>query len=179
MNEFRTAIKIFLYMTVLTGLFYPLLITLIAQFGMPYHANGSLIYKGKRIIGSKLIAQKTTDQRYFWPRPSAIDYNPIAPSGGSNLGPTSRKLREMIDERKQNMGNDAPPELLYASGSGLDPHISLETAYYQIPRVAKARSIEEDSLKKIINLIAKKEHFSLLKPRYVNVLLLNEALDEQ
>lgn len=179
MNLFRTAIKIFLYMTVVTGLIYPLFIVVVAQFAMPYHANGSLIHKGDRIIGSKLIAQKITDQRYFWPRPSAIDYDPVKPSGGSNLGPTSRKLKEMILDRKQKVGNHAPPELLYASASGLDPHISLETAYFQIPRVAKARSISEDSLRKTIHSIAKKEQFKFLKPRYVNVLLLNEALDEQ
>ncbi|MBA3815801.1 MAG: potassium-transporting ATPase subunit KdpC [Parachlamydiaceae bacterium] len=175
MNLFKTAIKIFVVMTLLTGFIYPLFITLIAQFTMPYHANGSLIEKGDRIIGSLLIAQKTTDNRYFWPRPSAIDYDPIKPSGGSNLGPTSQKLKDIVNKRKDKMGKDAPGELLYASGSGLDPHISLETAYFQIARVAKARSMDEEALKRMINSTAERNF--KFKARYVNVLLLNEALD--
>jgi len=176
MNLFKTAIKIFVVMTVLTGFIYPLFITFIAEFTMPYHSNGSLMEKGDRIIGSLLIAQKTTDNRYFWPRPSAIDYDPIKPSGGSNLGPTSRELKDIVNKRKEKVGKDAPGELLYASGSGLDPHISLEAAYFQIPRIAKARSIDEEALKQMINSVAEGK-FKFLKASYVNVLLLNEVLD--
>jgi K+-transporting ATPase ATPase C chain len=179
MNQFKTAIKIFLFMTVLTGVIYPLFITLVAQFTMSNLSNGSLVKKGDQIVGSLLIAQNTTDDRYFWPRPSAIDYDPIKPSGGSNLGPTSQKLKDTVEERKKKVGNEAPSELLYASGSGLDPHISLETAYFQIPRVAKARSIQESELKKTIDSIAEGKQLGFLGSRYINVLLLNQALDDR
>lgn len=146
---------------------------------MPHFSNGSLVQKGDQSIGSSLIAQNTTDERYFWPRPSAIDYDPIKPSGGSNLGPTSKKLKDTVKERKLKVGNDAPSELLYASGSGLDPHISLETAYFQIPRIAKLRAIQESELKHIIDSIAEGKQLGFLGPRYVNVLLLNQALDDR
>jgi potassium-transporting ATPase KdpC subunit len=172
MNQFKTAIKIFLFMNVLTGLVYPLLITLAAQFIMPKKANGSLVLRGDQVIGSALIAQNTTNNRYFWPRPSATDYDPIKPSGGSNLGPTSQKLKDDIEKRKQKVGPNAPAELLYASGSGLDPHISLETAYYQIDRIAKARSMNAADLKKLVD-----SHAEGFGHKYVNVLLLNEALE--
>lgn len=179
MNAFKTAVKIFLFMTVLTGLIYPLLITGIAQLTMPRLANGSLIQKGNQTLGSALIAQHTEEDRYFWPRPSAIDYDPMKPSGGSNLGPTSQKLKETIEERKQKVGDKAPPELLYASGSGLDPHISLETAYFQIPRIAKARSMNEAELKDLIDRLSDGKQIGVLGARYVNVLSLNLALDER
>lgn len=178
MNQFKTAIKMFLFMTVLTGLAYPLLITFVAQVAMPHSSNGNLVVRGGQTIGSWLIAQNVTDERYFWPRPSAIDYDPLKPSGGSNLGPTSKKLKDVIEARRQKVGRKAPPELLYASASGLDPHISLETAYYQIPRVAKARSVAEDELKKIVHSLIEGKQLGFLGPRYVNVLLLNQALDD-
>ena len=163
-------------MAVLTGLAYPLFITGIAQLTMPRLANGSLIQQKDQTIGSALIAQNTTGDRYFWPRPSAIDFDPMKPSGGSNLGPTSQKLKEAVEERKKKVGNQAPPELLYASGSGLDPHISLETAYFQMPRVAKGRSINETHLKEMIDRISEGGQLGWI--RYVNVLVLNQALDE-
>lgn len=178
MNAFKIAVKIFIFMTVLTGIIYPLFITGIAQLTMSKLANGSLIQKGDKTVGSALIAQSMTEDRYFWPRPSAVDYDPMKPSGGSNLGPTSQKLKEAIEERKKRFGEDAPPELLYASGSGLDPHISLETAYFQIPRVAKARSINENQLKNLIHELSGGNQLGFLGTRYVNVLLLNQALDE-
>lgn len=179
MNQIKIAVKIFLFMTVLTGIIYPLFITLVAQFTMSNLSNGNLVQKGDQIVGSLLIAQNTTDDRYFWPRPSAIDYDPIKPSGGSNLGPTSQKLKDTVEERKKKIGNEAPSELLYASGSGLDPHISLETAYFQIPRVAKARSIQESELKKTIDSIVEGKQLGFLGSRYINVLLLNQALDDR
>lgn len=179
MNTFKTAVKVFLFMTALTGLIYPLLVTGIAQLIMPKFANGSLIQKRDQTVGSVLIAQNTKEDRYFWPRPSAIDYDPMKPSGGSNLGPTSQKLKEVIEERKQKVGDKAPPELLYASGSGLDPHISLETAYFQIPRVAKARSMNESDLKNLIDHLSEGKQLGFLGERYVNVLSLNHVLDER
>jgi potassium-transporting ATPase KdpC subunit len=178
MHPFKIAINLFILIVLLTGVIYPLLILLIAQTTMSHLANGSLIQTGDRIMGSALLAQKTSDDRYFWPRPSAIDYNPIHPSGGSNLGPTSQKLKEIVNKRKEQLGAQAPPELLYASGSGLDPHISLETAYFQIPRVAKARSMDEAELKDLIHSLLEAHWFGFLGPSYVNVLLLNQSLDD-
>lgn len=174
----KTAVKMFILMTILTGLLYPLLITLLSQLTMPYLANGSLIQKDTQIIGSSLIAQNITGDRYFWPRPSAIDYDPMKPSGGSNLGPTSQKLKELIEERKQKVGEQAPVEMLYASGSGLDPHISLEAAYFQASRVAKARGMDENELKRKIDSTSQGKQLGILGRPYVNVLVLNRALDE-
>lgn len=179
MSQFKTAIKIFLFMTILTGVIYPILITLIAQVTMPNRSNGSLVRKEDQIVGSLLISQNTMDDRYFWPRPSAIDYDPIKPSGGSNLGPTSQKLKDTIKERMKKIGNHAPSELLYASGSGLDPHISLEAAYFQIPRVAKARSIKEDELRELVDSQVEGKLFRSSSLGYINVLLINQALDDR
>ncbi len=165
-------------MTVITGVIYPLLVTGIAQLMLPKLANGSLLYKEERTVGSILIAQNVTDERYFWPRPSAIDYNPLKPSGGSNLGPTSQKLKDIVAQRKQKLGDQAPAELLYASGSGLDPHISVETAYFQIPRIAKARAIPEDRVKALIDAHIEGKQFGFIGAHYVNVLILNHALEE-
>lgn len=179
MNKFRIAVRIFIFMTLLTGVIYPFFITLIAQLTMPKLSNGSLLQKESQTLGSLLIAQNTVNDRYFWPRPSAINYNPINPSGGSNLGPTSQKLKEMIEARKLKIGNQAPPELIYASGSGLDPHISLEAAYFQMPKVANARGINETELKKLIDSLIEGKQLGFLGPHYVNVLLLNQALDDR
>ena len=176
MNQFKIAVKVFLLMTILTGLVYPFFITLIAQITMPYHSNGSLEQVGGQIVGSKLIGQNTTGDHYFWPRPSDINYDPMKPSGGSNLGPTSQKLKDAVKERKQKYGEQAPADLLYASGSGLDPHISLKSAYFQVPRVAKARSIQEADLINLIDSLAEGKQFGLLGPGYVNVMLLNRTL---
>lgn len=175
----------FIAMTVLTGLLYPALITVAAQLTMPHQANGSLIKKKDKIIGSALIAQAFASERYFWPRPSAVDYNATS-SGGSNLGPTSKKLKDEIEERTKKIqassdGKSAsiPSELVYASGSGLDPHISIPAAYFQAERVAKARSIDLKKIKSLINSLAEGEQWGVIGPQYVNVLLLNLALDEQ
>lgn len=176
MKELKQVLIFFIFMTILTGFAYPLFITAIAQITMPGLANGSLIHKENKLIGSALIAQNMREERYFWARPSAIDYDPIKPSGGSNLGPTSKKLKEAVEERKQKIGDKAPPELLYASGSGLDPHISLETAYFQIPRVAKARSMDEGDLKHLVDSLSEGKKLGFLRGRYVNVLTLNLAL---
>jgi K+-transporting ATPase ATPase C chain len=140
---------------------------------MPEKAGGSLVMSGNKIIGSSLIAQQFKSDAYFWPRPSATLYDPLKPAGGSNLGPTSKKLQEIVRERVKIMGSSVPAELVYASGSGSDPHVSLETAYYQIERVAKARSIDDPAqLRLLIDQLA--EGFS---SKYVNVLLLNLSID--
>lgn len=178
MKTLMTSVKVFLVMTLLTGVAYPLFITGIAQLVFTNQAKGSLIHKKESFIGSALIAQKFVSEKYFWPRPSAINYNPLAPSGGSNLGPTSRRLQELVKERKEKLHDSAPTELLYASASGLDPHISVETAYAQMERVAKARNVDIEKVKKIIDFHAEGPLWYFLGPKYVNVLLINQALDE-
>src|SRR5438105_2533366 len=117
MRYLKSSILIFVTMTVLTGILYPLLITLIAQLAMPHLANGSLIKKDQKVAGSILIAQKTDGDRYFWPRPSAIDYDPMKPSGGSNLGPASKKLKEDVAARAEKLGAHPPVDMLYTSAS--------------------------------------------------------------
>jgi K+-transporting ATPase ATPase C chain len=142
---------------------------------MPKQAGGSLVKIGDQVRGSELIAQNFKGESYFWPRPSAVDFDPIKPAGGSNLGPTSQKLKATVEEKVKMLGSHPPAELVYASGSGLDPHISLETAYFQMERIAKVRSItDQGQLQALIDSLA--EGF---KNKYVNVLMLNHALDQQ
>lgn len=137
------ALKFLLIMTLLTGIIYPLLMTGLAQLSYPFKANGSLIMKGGKIIGSELIGQKFDSSIYFWSRPSAIGYNPVQ-SGASNFGPTSDTLRKSVNARrhlfaKMNStpeGTEIPKEMIFASGSGLDPHISPQGALLQVNRVA-------------------------------------------
>lgn len=179
MTHFKVACKIFLLMTLLTGLVYPVVVTLIAQLAMPQLASGSLIKQTDQVVGSSLIAQKPVKEGYFWPRPSAIGYDPIKPSGGSSLGPTSQKLREEVEGRKKILGDQAPVDLLYASGSGLDPHISLDAAYFQAAKIAKQGVHSEEELRTLIDSHVEGQQLGFLGPRYVNVLLLNRALDER
>lgn len=183
MHTFAQSLKMVLWMTFLTGLVYPLLITAIGYFAMPHKAHGSLIQSDKGTIGSKLIAQKFISDKYFWPRPSAVDYNPL-PSGASNLGPTSAALKNLVEERKGKLasknadkGSNVPADLLYASGSGLDPHISLQAAYFQIERISKSRSIDKNTLKSLIDSRLEKRTLGLFGEPRVNVLLLNIQLD--
>lgn len=188
MQQMKTALKMLFVMIALTGLIYPLLVTLIAQLAMPKQANGSLLLNGDRVVGSELIAQRFQQPLYFWPRPSAIDYDPLHPSGGSNLGPTSQKLRDEVRERAQQLSfsseheESIPAELVYTSGSGLDPHISLEAAYFQMPRIAQARGLNIENQKRLESLIerlAEGQQLHFLGSSYVNVLLLNQALDQE
>jgi K+-transporting ATPase ATPase C chain len=183
MKELIAALRMFLWMTILTGIAYPLIVTGIAQLTMKHKADGSMVDVDGKIVGSALIGQKFTSDRYFWGRPSSVDYNPL-PSGGSNLGPTSEALKKAVEERraavvKAQEGVDpaaVPSELLYASGSGLDPHISPATAKYQIPRIMKARNLKDE--KDIIRLIDELTEKSIVGHTSVNVLLLNVALDQ-
>lgn len=164
--------RLFVAMMILTGAIYPLLILFIAQTTMPFLANGSLVDNK-----SLLFAQKTVGEGYFWPRPSATDYDPLKPAGGSQLGPTSAALKKLVAERKKQYGEKAPSELFYSSGSGLDPHITLEAAYFQGPRVAKARSMKEDEVKRLIDSLKEGKQLKVLGPHYVNVSVLNRELD--
>jgi K+-transporting ATPase ATPase C chain len=183
-NNFR----MFLWLTLVTGVVYPLLMTGIAQLTMSKEANGDFLLSKGKVIGALMIAQKFESEQYFWPRPSAIDYNPL-PSGGSNLGPTSAILKKNVEERQekilkahQGKKENIPSELLFASGSGLDPHISVKTANFQIDRVAKARGLDSAEGKKeieqLIGQATTKRRFIFFGEPYVNVLLLNKLLDE-
>ena len=170
-------------MTVLTGIAYPLLITGVGRLFFAHQAEGSLIIDGGKVLGSELIAQKFTDPRYFWPRPSAVDYNTL-PSGGSNLGPTSASLKDSIMARRSRLAvadsAPIPVDLLCASGSGLDPHISPEAAHYQLERVASARQLDKAQRTVLLSLIDKYTEaptIGILGQLRVNVLRLNLALD--
>jgi K+-transporting ATPase ATPase C chain len=181
------AIKVVLLMTLLTGLVYPLAMTGLAQLVFPAKANGSLIYKNNKLVGSTLIGQKFDSTIYFWSRPSAIDYNPM-PSSGFNLGPTSLKLINLVEERRSFLAQsnsvsdveELPLEMLFASASGLDPHISPEAALLQADRVALSRNFNENQKIGLYNLI--EEHtedpqFLFLGQSRINVFKLNLALD--
>jgi K+-transporting ATPase ATPase C chain len=181
------ALKFLLFMTVLTGVIYPVFMTGVAQIVFPANANGSLVMQDGKIIGSELIGQKFDSSIYFWSRPSAIDYNPI-PSGASNLGPTSDKLKKQVAERRKLFVTNnsildtsaIPKEMLFASASGLDPHISPEAALLQLKRVAMARNLNETQKQKVEQLIKNKtqepQFFLFGEPR-INVFELNLALD--
>lgn len=187
-SQIVISLKIFLVLTVITGLIYPLFITFIAQVIFPYEASGSVIKKEGKLIGSELIGQKFVSDKYFWSRPSAINYNPT-PSGASNFGMTSAKLKSLFDERKKefaekNYINDAdliPNEILFASASGVDPHITAEAAFLQVERIAIARNFDEhrkQSINKLISSLTEKPQFGFLGRPTVNVLLLNIELDK-
>jgi potassium-transporting ATPase KdpC subunit len=185
-TQLMIALKFLLAMTVLTGIVYPLAMTGLAQVSFPSKANGSLIMINNKIIGSELIGQKFDSTIYFWSRPSAIGYNPI-PSGASNYGPTSDTLRKLVTSRR-NLFSEInsvdiaaiPKEMVFASASGLDPHISPKAAQMQVNRVAAARSFNEkqkEELLKVISDLTEPLQFGLLGEERINVLKLNLALD--
>lgn len=166
--------------TLLLGLIYPLVITAIAQVIFPEKANGQLIIKGDRIIGSRIIGQPFTGNAYFHSRPSAAGAGyDAASSGGSNLGPTSNKLVDRVTARAaiETNGDAVPIDLVTASASGLDPHLTPAGAEYQITRIARARGISESELRKIVASYTEGRQFGLLGEPRVNVLELNLELD--
>ncbi len=176
-----------LVMTIFTGIIYPLAMTGIAQIIFPNQANGSMIKINGKLVGSRLIGQNFTSDRYFWPRPSAIGYNPL-PSGGSNYGPTSDTLKDLVEMRRKEFirlnglpsNTRVPPDMLYASGSGLDPDISPEAAELQIGRVARARGFDlaqTARLRKLVQSHIQEPQLGFLGNTRVNVLELNIALD--
>lgn len=185
--QFRSALMVFFILTILTGVAYPLTVTGLAQLLFPHQANGSLIYKDGKPIGSTLIGQPFDDPKYFWGRPSAtasFPYNAAA-SSGSNFGPTNPALTEAVKTRvavlkAADPGNDAPVpvDLVTASGSGLDPHISPAAAEYQVRRVARARRREEAFVRTVVSQHTEERQLGVLGERRVNVLALNVALDE-
>lgn len=181
------ALKILLVLTIVTGILYPLLITGVAQVAFNHKANGSMIEKNNVIIGSELIGQKIDSVAYFWSRPSAIDYNPL-PSGASNLGPTSEKLKKLVSERRSKFAKEngvdsmaIPAEMLTTSASGLDPHISARAALLQVNRIAKARNFnaaQKQELERLIRGKTEKPQFGILGEEKINVFLLNIELDK-
>lgn len=184
--QLRSALMMFFILTILTGVAYPLAVTAIAQLLFPHQANGSLISKDGKPIGSTLIGQPFDDPEYFWGRPSAtapFPYNAAA-SSGSNLGPSNPGLTEAVKTRVAALkaadpGNDTPVpvDLVTASGSGLDPHISSASAEYQVRRVARVRGREEAFVRTVVGQHTEGRQFGMLGEPRVNVLAVNLALD--
>jgi potassium-transporting ATPase KdpC subunit len=181
--ELKRAIVIFGVMAIVLGLIYPLLITGISQVAFPYQANGEMVKVNGNIVGSELIGQSFEGPQYFQGRPSAIDYD-ASTSGGSNYGPTNQKLVDRVNETMSEIRtNDSltsnatiPSDLVLASGSGLDRYISVDSAYIQVPRIAKARNISETSIKELIQK-NQETPFPWIGQPLVNVLKLNIALN--
>lgn len=197
LRHIRPALVMLIGLTFITGVIYPLAVTGIAQAVFPWQANGSLIRRDGHTIGSALIGQNFTSPRYFHPRPSATtEPDPNDPgktipapyaannSAGSNLGPTAKALVDRVKAdaarlQAENPGTSIPGDLVTTSGSGLDPHISPAAAIFQIPRVAKARGMSEDALRRLVAAHTEDRLLGLFGERRVNVLELNLALDDQ
>ena len=183
-REAKTCILLFALVCMLS-LAYPFFVALVADTIMPYQAHGSLIYINGTLVGSELIGQNFTSPAYFHGRPSAVNYN-ASNSGGSNLGPTSAKLMEEVQQRVETVRQEnnllpnatVPADLVLASGSGLDPHISPASALLQVKRVAKARGLAETKVKTLVNQYIEPPQFGILGQTRVNVLKLNIALDK-
>jgi potassium-transporting ATPase KdpC subunit len=183
----RPAVIFMVVMTILTGVIYPLVVTGIAQVVFHDQANGSLIYEGDKLVGSTLIGQPFDDPKFFWTRPSAtgpFPYNAAA-SSGSNLGAIEPNLtgafKTRVDALKQaDAGNEKPipVDLITASGSGLDPHITPSAAEYQVSRVAKVRGMDEDAVRKLVAKHTERRTFGLLGEERINVVTLNLELDK-
>ena len=182
----RAAVVALVLLTAITGIVYPVLVTAIAQLAFPYQANGSLVLRDGKTVGSALVGQPFDDPKYFWGRPSATSPFPYnaGSSSGSNLGPTNPALIEAVQGRVDALraadpGNTAPVpvDLVTASGSGLDPHISPAAALYQVARVARARKLDQAEVRKLVDAHVEARQLGVLGEPRVNVLALNLALD--
>lgn len=178
-------IRLFLTFTILTGIIYPLMIAGVANLFFKEKSQGSLVYLNGNLVGSSLIGQEFKSEKYFHSRPSTGNYN-ANPSGASNLGMTSKDLQIAITTRKEKLkeskveNKDYPPDLLFASASGLDPHISPQAAKFQIERIVKARNFSSEQrliLEKLVEQKIEHRDYRILGEERVNVLLLNLALD--
>ena len=183
-HHLNVAVRFTIVTTIVFGLIYPLVVTGLSQLIFPRQANGSLIEKNGQIIGSRLIAQGFTADKYFHPRPSAAGagYDPTS-SGGSNLGPTNKQLVDRVKQdvaklQQENPGTPIPADMVTTSGSGLDPEISPASAEFQIPRVAKARGISGDALRAVVARHTEARQLGVLGEARVNVLELNLDLDD-
>jgi K+-transporting ATPase ATPase C chain len=176
MKLILASIRMILVLTLLAGVAYPLLVTGAAKVVASRQATGSIVEHDGKVIGSALLGQKTDNSRYFWPRPSAADFATVS-SAASNQGPTSAALVKAIGERKTRFGENAPAELLTASGSGLDPHLSPTAAEFQAARIAHTRRLSVDAVKGLITTTTEGPQFGFLGEPRVNVLSLNLALD--
>ena len=185
-STIRPALVLFIVLTVICGVLYPAAITGIGQIAFAGQAAGSLVSRDGKLVGSTLIGQSFTSPRYFWGRPSATSPMPNngTASGGSNLGPTNPALIDTVKGRVETLkavdpGNTAPipVDLVTASGSGLDPEISLAAAYYQVPRIARERKLAEEKVRSLIDAHKESRYFGFFGEPRVNVLALNLALD--
>ncbi|MEI6208561.1 MAG: potassium-transporting ATPase subunit KdpC [Desulfuromonadales bacterium] len=185
MQDIKPAILLFIIFTIICGGIYPAIVTGVAQALFPNQAKGSFITdKSGREIGSTLIGQPFSDPKYFWPRPSSagdFGYNSMA-SGGSNAGPTNPDYLKTVGDRVKTLRDSGvtgtvPADLVQASASGLDPHVSPESVLMQIPRIAKARGMSEDALRKVVSQHIEERQFGFMGAPRVNVLVLNLALD--
>jgi len=186
LSQLRPALMILLLLTLVTGVAYPLLVTGIAQAVFPSQAQGSLVLRDGKVVGSKLVGQPFDDPKYFWSRPSATSPfgDNAGASSGSNLSPTNPDLIKAVQGRVDALraadpGNTAPVpvDLVTASGSGLDPHISPAAAFYQAPRVAKARKLDPEAVRLVVERHIEGRFLGFLGEPRVNVLALNLALD--
>src|SRR5580700_2566194 len=187
-RQLLPGLRMTIVMSVLTGLIYPGLVTGICQLAFRKQADGSLIERNGRVVGSELIGQNFSKPQYFQPRPSAAgnDGYDATASGASNLGPTNKKLIDRVTASVETFRKDnpdytgpVPADLVTASGSGLDPHLSPASAEAQVPRVAKARGVADDQVRRLVRQFTEARDLGFLGEPRVNVLLLNLALDEQ
>ena len=183
-KQFTVAIGYTIVTTIIFGLIYPLLVTGLSQLLFPKQANGSLIVKNGQVVGSELIGQSFSSDKYFHPRPSNAGngYDPLS-SGGSNLGPTNQALvtrvaQDVAKLQQENPGVPIPADLVTSSGSGLDPDISPASAAFQVARVAKAREVSEEQIRRIVAEHTQGRQWGVFGEARVNVLELNLELDE-
>jgi potassium-transporting ATPase KdpC subunit len=186
LKQLRSSLVVLATLTLLTGVIYPALVTAVAQVAFPHQANGGIVRIGDKAVGSELIGQSFSEPEYFWGRLSATSPMPYnaASSSGSNFGPLNPALKKAAESRiavlrKYPTPNlPVPVDLVTASASGLDPHISLAAAEYQVPRVAAARKMGEGAVRQLVGRYAERRQFGLLGESRVNVLRLNLALDQ-
>ena len=191
-TQIRPLLGIFALLVLIIGVFYPLTVTGIAQLFFPYQANGSLIRVNGQVLGSELIGQDFSGPEYFWGRPSATSSHPynaydqdsLTGSSGSNLGPLSKELVENVEKQIKVIKsydpentNLIPVDLVTTSASGLDPNISISAAYYQVPRIARERGLDESTVFSLVDQFTEARQFGILGEPRVNVLLLNLALE--